>query len=345
MIVEEISQIEFELTSRCNAECPLCPRTVLHNRPDKHLPIYDINFDSMKEWMPKEFNDRVDFKLSGNIGDAGTHPKCDEIIKFLGSYGKRSSIKLHTNGGMRSESFWKELGEISYHGQRQKGDQNKFNFAVRFAIDGLEDTNHLYRIGTRWDTIMRNVEAYINAGGKAEWHFIEFDHNYHQVEEARKLSESMGVRFVQRLSVRNQNLKNASSHKHVNAFKHAKKAVTAWRAGQRSTYITNYINMLTKSVHCQHLINKEVYVASNETLWPCCMLWNDYISNGNRTSWPEDETWNSLQHHDMQKILNSKWYTSLEKYWKLKNKNFTPECLARCGNQGKFKTKFAGKEK
>ena len=56
---------------------------------------------------------------------------------------------------------------------------------VIFAIDGLEDTNHLYRVNTNFNKIMENAKAFINAGGIARWDFIAFAHNEHQIEEAK----------------------------------------------------------------------------------------------------------------------------------------------------------------
>mgnify|MGYP000657292039 CR=1 FL=1 len=67
-----------------------------------------------------------------------------------------------------NEEFWKKLA--SYDRVR-----------VLFGIDGLNDTNHLYRINVNWDALMRNVKSYISNGGTASWQFIVFDHNQHQI--------------------------------------------------------------------------------------------------------------------------------------------------------------------
>ena len=61
-----------------------------------------------------------------------------------------------------------------------------------FGIDGLEDTNHIYRQGTVFKQIIRNVKAFIQAGGRAQWDFIVFKHNEHQVEKAGELSKKLG---------------------------------------------------------------------------------------------------------------------------------------------------------
>ena len=41
---------------------------------------------------------------------------------------------------------------------------------------------------------MRSAETFIEAGGHAEWDFLVFRHNEHQVEEARELAANMGFK-------------------------------------------------------------------------------------------------------------------------------------------------------
>jgi hypothetical protein len=63
---------------------------------------------------------------------------------------------------------------------------------VDFNIDGLEDTNHLYRKNTEFVKIIKNAKAYIDAGGRAVWNYIVFEHNQHQIKQAQELSDSLG---------------------------------------------------------------------------------------------------------------------------------------------------------
>ena len=58
------------------------------------------------------------------------HPKILDIINLVSSYG--ITQRFDTNGGMRTPKFWSEVGKIP-------------GVKVNFAIDGLEDTNHIYR--------------------------------------------------------------------------------------------------------------------------------------------------------------------------------------------------------
>jgi MoaA/NifB/PqqE/SkfB family radical SAM enzyme len=69
--------------------------------------------------------------------------------------------------------------------------------AVIYSVDGLRDTNHIYRQGVVWNNVERSMKAFIAAGGRARWDFLIFEHNQHQVEEAEALSKEMGFeRFV-----------------------------------------------------------------------------------------------------------------------------------------------------
>jgi hypothetical protein len=50
----------------------------------------------------------------------------------------------------------------------------------------------LYRRNVKYATAIRNARAFVRAGGRAQWNFIVFKHNEHQVEQARALSKEYG---------------------------------------------------------------------------------------------------------------------------------------------------------
>lgn len=41
---------------------------------------------------------------------------------------------------------------------------------------------------------MKNVKAFIGAGGRAKWAYLVFQHNEHQVEEAERLASELGFK-------------------------------------------------------------------------------------------------------------------------------------------------------
>jgi sulfatase maturation enzyme AslB (radical SAM superfamily) len=99
-------------------------------------------------------------------------------------------LNLNTNGGYRDQDFWEELGSL--------------NASVNFALDGLEDTNHIYRINVDYHKVIENAATFMKHGGRATWVFIEFDWNKHQIDDAKKLAETMGFeRFILKKSGRN----------------------------------------------------------------------------------------------------------------------------------------------
>ncbi|MEM6678549.1 MAG: radical SAM protein, partial [Pseudomonadota bacterium] len=118
--------------------------------------------------------------FGGAYGDPIAASQLLEIVEHLTERGV--TVAVSTNGGLRKPEWWARLGRA----MRRTGSR------LELHLDGLADTNHLYRVNTRWDRIMANARAYIETGARAEWHFIIFRHNEHQVVEAHALSKEMG---------------------------------------------------------------------------------------------------------------------------------------------------------
>ena len=69
--------------------------------------------------------------------------RCRRIIK-----NNKIKIEIHTNGGARNVEFWENLGKLSKIAGK--------NILVIFSVDGLEDTNHIYRRNVKWDKLKEN---------------------------------------------------------------------------------------------------------------------------------------------------------------------------------------------
>ena len=188
-----INQLDIELSSLCNAACPCCPR-FQSNSPiiNEHLYLDYITIDKFKEWFPKSILDRVKhLKLCGNHGDLGTNPDLIEIFKYLSNFNFKK-LSFNTNGGMKTPLFWKELAEVC----------NTFKFKTNpiFSIDGLEDTNHIYRRNVNWKKLLKNVKSFNNTikneNVEIVWDFLVFKHNEHQLDEVKKLSRKLKFNLV-----------------------------------------------------------------------------------------------------------------------------------------------------
>ena len=176
--------IHWELTDLCNLKCPMCPRTDIDNycRPIKNIHKTQFYLKDIKNYFTDAFLKKlngVDF--CGNFGDPCIARDFYEICAYL-IEGYAVNIMVSTNGSMRGPEWWKKLGAL-FSGTDSR---------IEFHIDGLEDTNHLYRIGADWQKLMANTEAYISTGARADWIFILFKHNQHQVEIAREIADRRG---------------------------------------------------------------------------------------------------------------------------------------------------------
>lgn len=180
-----VTHMHIELSNLCNAACPFCPRhfrTTPITRPD--LQLDQITYEQFVEWFPPEFVKNIyRILFCGTHGDPATAKDLYRICEYLTIEAPKCDIMIHTNGGLRDKQFWQKLGNLLLSEKR--------GHYVAFSIDGLEDTNHLYRRNVRWKKLMENVKAYTDTGARAYWEYLIFKHNEHQIEEAKNLAKEL----------------------------------------------------------------------------------------------------------------------------------------------------------
>lgn len=181
---EPVTLLHIELSTHCNAACPLCMRyynssTIV--RPD--LNLTSISLEQFKQYFTDSFLSNLKRIIyCGTMGDPLMAKDCYDIVKYVNEINPNCQQTFHTNGGIREKIFWSKMGELF----------SKPNMKLIFSIDGLEDTNHIYRRNVVWSKLINNAETFINAGGQATWEYLIFDHNDHQIELAKELSANMG---------------------------------------------------------------------------------------------------------------------------------------------------------
>lgn len=179
---QQINEYQIEITSLCNAACPQCPRNNNGEGINSYMPLVSLSRDVIDRAFPAELCQRIrQIFFCGSYGDPIAHAEFLDILKDFRKKSPTIWLYIHTNGGIKNTAWWKELAEvINGYGK------------IDFGIDGLEDTNHLYRKNVKFNRVMENVKAFIGAGGKAQWNYIVFAHNEHQVSEAEQLSKELG---------------------------------------------------------------------------------------------------------------------------------------------------------
>lgn len=353
----EIRSLHLENTSLCNAKCPMCARTEEKGLTNRNLPLGELRLDDIKKIFPPDFIKQLwEVYICGNYGDPVVAKDTLETFAYFKSLNPGIRTKMHTNGSARPQEWWVQLAEVCDE--------------VYFGIDGLKETNPLYRINTNFEKIMQNAEAYIKAGGYAKWQYIVFAHNENQIDEARKMASKMGFkefnlkktgRFFSnsKLEVRQEKavtnskgevthiLKMPENPKYLNKAL-AKEKELILRYGS----MVNYLN--ATQVKCQATDNRSIYVSAEGFVFPCCWLGNQmYVWHKDaRTGeiWklinqlPEKELSISALKHNLKSIIEGPFFqTLIPQSWKCasiqEGKSWV--CSKTCGTEfNQFKQQF-----
>jgi len=174
---QDLRKILIECSTYCNAGCPHCARYTPDGFVHPSLSLRHLDLATLEKSIDKTLLtnlERVTF--GGGKGDPAMNPKLLDLVKFFDFV---PSVVVNSNGGLRSQSWWQELAQIP-------------NVIVTFSVDGLEHTNHLYRVNVDWNHVVNNIRAFVEAGGEAVWKTVVFQHNEHQIDEIVKFSRELG---------------------------------------------------------------------------------------------------------------------------------------------------------
>jgi sulfatase maturation enzyme AslB (radical SAM superfamily) len=183
-MLRDIKVLHLEPTDVCQAACALCARETDANfRKDQqhHLDMQKIQqvFNSDRiAGLDKMF-------MCGVYGDPAAGKHTLDIYRQFRKINNDIVLGMNTNGALQNTTWWRELGNIFDQPQDY----------VVFSIDGLEDTNHVYRKNVDWSKLMQNAASYISAGGSAHWDMLVYQHNEHQVEACQQLAREMGFKW------------------------------------------------------------------------------------------------------------------------------------------------------
>jgi len=314
-----IKKIELEITSDCNAACPGCARTL---NADK-LKIQSFSFADIIRLFPDEGHIRGrEFKFCGVLGDPALNHECVQMVDYLVTNG--GYCELSTNGGYQRADWWLALGNIAndYPGRVH----------IHFCVDGHKETNHIYRVNTKFDIVQRNMKAFSDAApaNSATWIYIVFDHNEHELELAQEHAKILNFEFATRTGMRNSyhdwiallGKKNQKKEKVITTTgskEHSKKEVVKEldkfiEEYKTSTVDEEKIKAVTDSIVCKYIHEGEIFIASDLTMWPCCFLWDSAFKNkedilGKLSEF--DPNWNSLRHHSIAEVRQHPWYDKL----------------------------------
>lgn len=240
MKLNEIKILHIEPTDVCQAECPLCSRETdseFNKKFTHHLSMQDIisalGLDCIAN-LEKMF-------MCGNYGDPAAGKHTLNIYQAFREINPNIVLGMNTNGGLRRPGFWRSLAGIL----------NKHMDYVVFSIDGLEDTNHVYRKNVNWRLLQNNIKAFILAGGNAHWDMLVYKHNQHQVNDCEKLARELGFKWFRA---------KVSKRPYIN--------------GLESPIGWNLPSIIQGKIDCMALKESSIYIDARKNVHPCCWLGN-----------------------------------------------------------------------
>lgn len=268
---KNIDEYQLEITSYCNAACPQCPRNLNGAGINPYMPLVHLSRNAIDQAFTQEHCERLrQVFFCGSYGDPIMHPEFLDILRDFRRKNPTLWLYIHTNGGIHDTAYWKDIaGIMNGYGQ------------IDFGIDGLEDTLHLYRKNVKYSSVISNAQAFISAGGRAQWNFIVFEHNEHQVQQVQKLGNEMGFvnvlirktgRFMDHNSLEELPdwpvaKSNYTLRPPVNVEYKNQSIVFLPNLKKQYSNIREYFN--TTEIRCDALLGKKVAINAEGLVLPC----------------------------------------------------------------------------
>ena len=347
---EDIKEVHLEVTQRCQAACPMCDRNMNGGAENPHITNAELSLEDCKRIFKPEFIAQLKtMYMCGNLGDPIVARDTLEIFRYFREHNPDMWLSMNTNAGARDETWWTELAHVF----GRMG-------AVIFSVDGLRDTNHIYRQGVNWDNVERSMKAFTNAGGRGRWDFLIFQHNEHQVQEAERLASEWGFeKFIKKKSGRfiTSDIKPKEAHQAVNrkgeetaklqkpkqeqnqnlALLKQKEIVKSY--GSMSEYLDRC------NVECKVAKQGSIFITAEGLLMPCC-----WTAGRMYKWWHSDprveQIWDhidvaggkqgiSVIENEIEDVVNGKLIQSITSSWNLNSieQGKLGVCAQKCGSE------------
>lgn len=344
--LQDIRRVHIEVTTRCNARCPMCMRNYRGSDYNSGYPITELTLAQFKHILtpdilasimqsPPPVNGRVPINynfqgviFNGNVGDFAVSRDGVEIVEYLVE--NNVNVKINTNGSSRTPEWWARLASPRVE--------------VGFALDGLADTHSLYRLDTDWDKIIENARALIAAGGNAVWRFVPFDHNRHQEQECQRLAKELGFSKFENIYDGRDNtpvFTRDGKYTHQIGIDTRPAEIIPDIKPMLENHITWYNKDTVKvdadipgiTYECKHYRNREIYLAADGTVYPCCFLgfYPTQMHHPGNAELKNLVVENNALEFSLEHCLN--WFNNVEETWTLNSiaDGRTYQCVKSCG--------------
>ena len=356
--IDTIDEYQLEITTYCNAACPQCPRNLNGYGINPYMPLTHLSRSAIDLAFTDELCNRIrQIFFCGSYGDPIMHPNFLDILRDFRRKNPTIWLYMHTNGGVHDAEYWAEIAKImNGYGQ------------IDFGIDGVGDTLQLYRKNVKYTTVIENAQAFINAGGRAQWNFIVFEHNEKEIATAEKISKDLGFNNIlfrrtgrfwhhgeereldswpikNKSGVTEYDLRPPKLIQYRNPSTHRIKEIK-----QQHGSFKNYLKQTP--IHCDSLMGKKVAVNAEGLVLPCNFFnhnlydarfkdrgqlpgSNDvsFVNGKNQVAEFVDRYRHSIDinNNSLEEVFQSEFWTELVNGWG--NDNRIMECAMTCGEK------------
>jgi MoaA/NifB/PqqE/SkfB family radical SAM enzyme len=269
-------------------------------------------------------------EFCGNIDEPLAHPKLLELVEHIVDRRPEVRVSIHTNGGIGTADKFLALSRLLARG----GAGSNF----RFSIDGLEDTNHIYRQNVRWPKLYENLQAALAGGAQVIWQYLVFPWNDHQIDEAKKRAHDLGCsEFWLRPD---RSLATSIGLEHIRELK--QKDLHRDPPPGRLSDLRSYAQLKGKPIVCSFRNEGMLFLSWEGKVWPCCFISNVLYETDLKRKLLNEHlvskyppNFNSLYHHSFDEILAGPLFRrDLVKSWEkggAQNK-LAFRCVERCSS-------------
>lgn len=280
----------IETGNICNLKCPLCPTGLGDTSMKKGF---------MELGLFKEIIDQLKDNLSINLYSWGEPLLNSDLIPMI-HYTRKAKrdikIIISTNLNIKNDKL---LDDLLNSGINE----------IIISCDGVtQETYSKYRQEGDYNLVMRNMKFMVSLQKKLPfkmniiWNFLVFKHNEHEIEEANKLAQSLGVvlRFGKmRTSMKEEILKPHAES--IRAYKDWIPDNSEYSAYDKTKEKTKKIIKTCRKPWMEMSINWDGKV------FPCCAVYGDGYNFGNIKNANIKCVWNSEIYIEARReIINKK---------------------------------------
>lgn len=316
---QKVRSLNLEVTNRCYLGCSECARTM---RPDLVKEPLNLPLNTLQSFLPmkeQDFIRSIKMNICGSFGDAVYHPQILEIVEYLRLLD--CPIYIETNGSFKDVSFWRDLTKLL-------GKKNWLNFSV----DGLSDTNHLYRKRARWNDITEAIGESVK-WTNVRWKWIVFHTNEHQVEMGKEYAKKLGVHHflvIKSDRFRDQDDQLLPVDKRWNSVVSQNKMLIKKLIASRDE------DLKQVEIRPRCLLGKGLSVSSNGLFYPCQAYYTSSVWKSEKRELGGID----IRTVTLREALEDSHWEKLSSSWKC-SENLAEACLRKCGVHQKFQDEYA----